>query len=62
MDKLAQFLTAEQAAERLQVHPKTVKRLLGQGKLPGQRVGNQWRISAEALDQFMKGDQKPEGN
>jgi excisionase family DNA binding protein len=55
-----EFLTPEQAAQKLQVHPRTVKRLLGQGKLPGQKVGNQWRIPWQALQKYMEGEPKPE--
>ena len=55
-----EYLTPDQAAEKLQMHPKTVRRLLNDGKLPGQRVGGKnWRISADALKRFIEGDPKP---
>ena len=50
-----EYLTPEQAAEKLQIHPKTVRRLLNEGKLPGQRVGGRhWRISATALRSYIE--------
>jgi excisionase family DNA binding protein len=46
--------TVEQIAERLKVHTQTVYRLLEAGKLPGVKVGRQWRITPEALNSFLK--------
>src|ERR1035437_2911489 len=43
-----EYLTAEQAAEKLQLHARTVRRLLASGELPGRKVGGKdWRISAD---------------
>jgi excisionase family DNA binding protein len=50
-----QYLTVEQAAGRLQVHPVTVRRLLASGELPGIRIGRQWRISPVALETLVTG-------
>jgi excisionase family DNA binding protein len=52
-----ELLTVEQAAEKLQMHVGTVRRLLRENRLPGVKVGlRQWRISAEALKQFTERD------
>lgn len=54
MDKA--FLTAEQAAEQLQMHPRTVRRMLADGRLPGTKIGTkEWRVSAQALRDFIEG-------
>ncbi len=37
-------LTAEEVARYLRIHPYTVKRLARTGKLPGFKVGGQWRF------------------
>jgi len=51
-----ELLTVEQAAERLQMHPDTVRRLLRDGQLPGRKIGaRQWRISADALKSYIEG-------
>lgn len=50
-----EFLTAEQAAERLQLHPKTVRRLFRTGKLPAKKVGSEWRTTADALKAYIEG-------
>lgn len=43
------LLTAEETAEFLRMHPSTVRRLLRQGKLPGSRIGRDWRVPAHSL-------------
>jgi len=42
--------TVEQAAERLKLHPKTVLRMIHEGRLTAARVGKSYRITGEALD------------
>jgi len=54
-----EYLTPEQVAAKLQVHPRTVLRLLSRGELPGQKMGRQWRISAAALRKHMEGGTAP---
>ncbi len=44
-----ELLTIEQAAVLLQKHQNSVRRLLRQGKLPGVKVGGEWRIHKAAL-------------
>ena len=48
-------LTVEQAAELLQLSGKTLKRLAQAGRIPGRRVGNQWRFSRQALMDWLAG-------
>ncbi len=51
-----ELLTVDQAAERLQMHPDTVRRLLRDGQLPGVKIGaRQWRVPADALRQYIEG-------
>jgi len=51
----AEFLSTEQAARLLQVHPKTVERLLREGKIPEQKVGRAWRVHRLELDRYVRG-------
>lgn len=45
------LLTASAAAERLGLHPKTLVRAAGAGRVPGaRRVGSGWRFDPETLD------------
>ncbi len=43
------ILTLEQAAEVMQLKPETIRRYLKSGKLPGRKVGKQWRIAEDDL-------------
>jgi len=52
-----QILTPEEAARYLRVHSQTVYRRLRAGKLPGAKVGDQWRIRKADLDLHLKGGQ-----
>lgn len=48
-----EILTAEEVAKYLRVHPYTVKRLARAGKIPGFKVGGQWRFQKEAIDKLI---------
>ncbi len=51
-----EYLTPQEVAEKLRIHERTVRRLLADGKLPGQRIGaRKWRVSAAALKAYMEG-------
>lgn len=47
-------LTAEEVAEYLRIHPYTVRRLARDGKLPGFKIGGQWRFRKESLERIGK--------
>lgn len=50
-----ELLTVEQAAERLQMHPDTIRRLLREKQLPGVKLGKrQWRVPAKALEECIQ--------
>jgi len=44
--------TLEQVADHLQLHVKTVRRYVREGRLPAARVGKQYRVTAEDLAEF----------
>jgi excisionase family DNA binding protein len=50
MPKCEPLVDARRAAELLQVHPKTVKRLAQEGLLPSMKVGRVWRFRESELD------------
>jgi excisionase family DNA binding protein len=50
-----QLYTVEQAAQRLNLHPKTVLRLIHEGRLHGTRIGKSYRILRSHLDAFVGG-------
>jgi excisionase family DNA binding protein len=51
-------LTVREVAEYLRVHQTTVYRLLKEQKLPGFRVGSDWRFNREMIDRWMIQGQK----
>ena len=52
---MAQILTVEQAAEKLQLTPKTTRKLLKEGKMPGRKVGRAWRVLETDLERWISG-------
>ncbi len=49
-----QIFTIKELSEHLRVHPTTIYRLLHQGRLPGFRVGSNWRFNRAAIEQWEK--------
>ena len=50
-----EVVTVEELAKYLRIHPYTVRRLARAGKLPGFKIGGQWRFKKEEID-------RPKGN
>ena len=42
----------EEVADRLHIHPESVRRLIRQGKLPAIKFGNKWLVEKSSLEQF----------
>jgi excisionase family DNA binding protein len=49
VDLMRPVLTVSQAAKVLGYNAKEVRRLLGQGKINGRKVGSEWRIPLRAV-------------
>lgn len=54
--KRVESFTPREVARLLNVHRYTVYKLLGNGKLRGFRVSNQWRVAVEELTRFMQSE------
>jgi excisionase family DNA binding protein len=48
-----QIMTPKDAAKYLSLHLITVYRLVKKGKLPGFKVGGQWRFKKDLLDEWI---------
>lgn len=47
-----EVFTIRELSDYLRVHPTTIYRLLRQGRLPGFRVGSNWRFNRSAIEQW----------
>ena len=50
---MGRILTVEQAAEKLQVKPKTVRAWLRAGKIPGRKIGRVYRVPEDELEAYV---------
>jgi len=48
-----QYLSIEDVASQLSLHPKTVRRFISEGRLEGSRAGRKWRIRRRDLELFL---------
>ncbi len=46
---MEEILTASQVAHLLQVHPRTIYKLVKQGAIPGRKFGGGWRFSKSEI-------------
>ena len=56
------FITVQDAAEQLQVHPQTVRVWLREGKLKGRLIGGRksgYRIPASEIERLLSPDEAP---
>jgi excisionase family DNA binding protein len=47
-----QILNVSELSEYLHIHKTTIYRMLREGRLPGFRIGSDWRFSVEAIEQW----------
>ena len=50
-----------EAAKRLGVSERTMRRLAREGRIPSRKVGRSWRFSADALREWLTGSDGSEG-
>lgn len=50
------LLTIEQVAQILNLHSRTIRRYISEGRINANKVGGQWRIKTEDLKRFMGGE------
>jgi excisionase family DNA binding protein len=53
--QLRPLLSLKEAAERLNVSERTIRRLIANRELRAARVGNQLRIDADQLEEWLRG-------
>jgi excisionase family DNA binding protein len=52
------ILTVSELCEDLRVDKTTIYRALREGKLPGFRVGSEWRFHVDAIEQWQRDQMK----
>ena len=50
---MTELMTLHELAKYLRVTKKTIYRLLGQGKIPATKVGQQWRFEKNSIDEWL---------
>lgn len=53
MTRTDEVLTLDELAEYLKLSKSTVYKLVGEGKIPGQKVGRHWRFSKAVIDSWL---------
>lgn len=58
-DDAPEYLTSDQIAAELKVHPQTVQRYFREGGLRGRKIGKSWRTTRAALNEWLTGGTPP---
>ena len=48
-----EVLTVREVSQMLQVHPSTIYKLTKTGKIPGFRIGTDWRFPRDEIERWM---------
>jgi excisionase family DNA binding protein len=59
--KQHKYLTVDELSDLLQVHRSTIYRLLRERKLPGFRVGSDWRFNVEEVERWLRSQTNSRG-
>jgi len=54
MPDLNEFISTEEAAEKLKYHIEHVRRMMREGSIEGVKIGRTWLVRRTALDGYMK--------
>lgn len=52
------FLTVKELCQYLKIPKPTLYMLLGKGRIPGAKVGKQWRFNKDSIDKWMAEKEK----
>ena len=54
MPDLADYMTTQEAADKLGYHVVHVRRMIREGDLQGLKVGNMWFVRKQSVDEYIK--------
>lgn len=60
MSEMSELMTSQQVADYLRIHVVTVTKLAREGKIPGLKLGNQWRFRRDLLEDWIESGSAPE--
>jgi len=60
-DSNEQVMTLEELAQYLKVPKSTLYKTLQDGRIPGQKIGKQWRFGKAAIDQWLASQNQKQG-
>jgi excisionase family DNA binding protein len=52
--KASSLMTVDEVARYLKMHPLTIRRLAREKKIPAFKLGRQWRVKRELLDEWLE--------
>ena len=58
---ISEIMTIEELSSYLKIPKSTLYKLAQEGKLPGQKIGKQWRFGKSAIDRWINDEQPGEG-
>jgi excisionase family DNA binding protein len=56
-DQIDQVMTLDELAIYLKLPKSTLYKLVQGGRIPGQKLGKQWRFGKQAIDQWLNNEQ-----
>ena len=56
-----QVMTLEELAVYLKIPKSTLYKLVQEGRVPGQKIGKQWRFGKAAIDRWLDSEQETNG-
>jgi excisionase family DNA binding protein len=62
MTAMRDYCDVDEAAERLKVHPESVRRLLREGKLKASKIAGRWMLHRAYVEQYARGYDPRPGN
>lgn len=51
---VTELLTVQETADLLKTSRQQIRKMIREGLIPAVRIGREWRISAEYLEQFLQ--------
>lgn len=54
MEEKSSYMTVDELAEYLKLHPLTVRKLARDGQIPAFKVGRRWHVKRDAFEKWIE--------